>query len=34
MRKPFNVITEEVKLEMYEAYGEVSDRMVRSDRIC
>ena len=26
MRKPFNVITEEVKLEMYEAYGEVSDR--------
>ena len=26
MRKSFNVITEEVKLEMYEAYGEVSDR--------
>ena len=26
MRKPFNVITEEVRLEMYEAYGEVSDR--------
>lgn len=26
MRKPFNVITEEVKLEMYDAYGEVSDR--------
>ena len=26
MRKPFNVVTEEVRLEMYEAYGEVSDR--------